>query len=80
MVDIKNTELTISLGPNLAHAIKAYAAKEGTTPEDFIVSALRELKKQRALQELKQIQDYGRLQAEALGIYSEDDLFRYLES
>lgn len=80
MVDIENTELTISLRADVAHAIKAYAAQEGKTTEDFIAATLLELKKERALRELREIQEYGRQQAEALGIHTEEELFRYLES
>lgn len=80
MTTSENVEMTICLGADLAHTIKAYAARESQTPEEFIVSALTELRKERALQELRRIQAYGSKQAEALGIYNEDDLFRYLES
>lgn len=72
--------ITISLPTDLADAAQRMADQDGETLNDFIANALRDARKERALQELRQIQDYGRRRAEALGIYSEDDLFRYLDS
>ena len=80
MINTDNVELTISLRHDLAHTIKCYAQDEGKTPEEFIVDALWALRAERAGKELKRIQEYGRERAEALGIYTEEDLFRYLES
>lgn len=80
MTTSENLELTICLQGDLARTIKAYAAKEGQTPEEFIVSALAEVRKERGLADLREIQEYGKARAEALGIHSEEDLFRYLES
>ena len=80
MTTSENMELTICLQADLAHTIKAYAAKEGQTPEEFIVSALWKLHKERGLADLREIQKYGKARAEALGIHNEEDLFRYLES
>ena len=79
MTTPENVELTICLRADLAHTINKYAAKEGQTPEAFIVSALGELRKERALEDLRRIQSYGSKQADALGIHNEEDLFRYLE-
>lgn len=80
MINTDDVELTISLRHDLAHTIKAYAAKEGKTPEEFIVDALWALRAERGGKELKRIQEYGRERAEALGLYTEEDVFRYLES
>ena len=80
MTTSENMELTIHLRADLAQSIKAYARQVGKTPEEFIVSALWELRKRRALEDLRRIQSYGSKRAEALGIHTEEDLFRYLES
>ena len=80
MMNTDNVGLTISLRHDLAHTIKCYADDEGKTPEAFIVSTLRELKKQRALQDLAEIHEGWHLRMMRLGLFSEDDLFRYLES
>ena len=80
MINTDNVELTISLRHDLAHTIKAYAAKEGKTPEQFIVSVLRELRKERGMKDLKRIQSYWSKRADELGIQTEEELFRYLES
>ena len=80
MINTDDVELTISLRHDLAHTIKRYAEDEDKTPEEFIVSALWQLRKERGMRELRKIQEYGRQRAEALGIYTEEDLFRYLES
>lgn len=80
MINTDDVELTISLRHDLAHTIKAYATKEGKTPEEFIVSALWELRKERGMRDLKRIQDYWSKRADELGIQTEEDLFRYLES
>ena len=80
MTTSENVELTICLQAGLAHSIKEYAAKEGHTPEEFVVSALWELRKERGLADLREIQEYGKARAEAIGIHNEEDLFRYLES
>lgn len=80
MLNTDDVELTISLRRDLAHSIKAYAAREGQTPEEFVVSALWELRKERGTKLLRKIQETGQRKAEELGIFSEADLFRYLES
>ena len=80
MINTDNVELTISLRHDLAHSIKAYAAKEGKMPEQFIVDALWALRAERGMKQLRKIQEYGQQRAEALGIFTEEDLFRYLES
>ena len=79
MINTDDVELTISLRHDLAHTIKAYAAKEGKTPEEFIVAALWELRKERGMRDLKRIQSYWSQRAEELGIQTEEDLLRYLE-
>ena len=80
MRDTDNVEVTISLRTDLMHSIKKYAESEGATPEEFIVDTLWALRKKRGMEELKRIQSYGRKRAEALGICTEEDLTRYLES
>ena len=80
MINTDNVELTISLRHDLAHTIKAYAEKEGITSEEFIVDALWALRVERGMKLLRKIQETGRCRAEALGIFTEEDLFRYLES
>ena len=80
MINPDDVELTISLRHDLAHTIKAYAAKEDQTPEEFIVSALWELRKERGMRDLKRIQSYWSQCAEELGIRTEEELLRYLKS
>ena len=80
MINTDNVELTISLRHDLAHTIKCYADDEGKTLEEFIVSELWQLRKERGMRDLKRIQSYWSQRAEELGIYTEEDLFRYLES
>ena len=80
MINTDNVELTISLRHDLAHTIKAYATKEGKTPEEFVVDALWELRKERGRQLLATIHEGWHLRMMRLGLFSEDDLFRYLES
>ena len=80
MINTDDVELTISLRHDLAHTIMCYAEDEGKTPEEFIVSALWQLRKERGMRDLKRIQSYWSQRAEELGIYTEEDLLRYLES
>ena len=80
MINTDDVELTISLRHDLAHTIKRYAEDEGKTPEEFIVSALWQLRKERGMKLLRKIQETGQRRAEALGIFTEEDLFQYLES
>ena len=80
MRDTDKVEVTISLRADLMHSIKEYAEGEEKTPEDFIVDTLWELRKKRGTDELRHIQSYGSKHAEALGMYTEEELFRYLES
>lgn len=79
MINTDDVELTISLRHDLAHTIKAYAEKEGKTPEQFIVDILWAMRAERGMKQLRKIQEYGQQRAEALGLYSEDDVFRYLQ-
>lgn len=80
MITTENTELLISLPASLAHTIKAYAAKDDKTPEEFIVDTLWELRKERSKKQLAEIQKGWHLRMMRLGLFSEEDLFRYLES
>ncbi len=84
MTTIKNVEqtvtITISLPTALAHTIERQAKRSGTTVADLAVTMLWEAWSERARKDLEQIQEYGKSRAEALGIYTEEDLFRYLES
>ena len=72
--------ITISLPTDLADAAQRMADQDGETLDKFIANALRDARKERAMKDLREMQDYGRQKAEALGIYSEEDLFRYLKS
>ena len=80
MINTEDVQLTISLRHDLAHTIKAYAAEEGKTLEEFVVNALWELRKERGMKQLEEIQAIGQRRAEALGIFTEEDLFQFLES
>ena len=80
MINTDDVQLTISLRHDLAHTIKAYAAKEGKTPEEFIVATLWELRKERGMKQLRNIQEIGQRRSEALGIFTEEDLLEYLET
>ncbi len=80
MTTADNIELTISLRADLAHTIKRYAEEEDKTPEQFIVETLWALRAERANQHLAMIHEGWQLRMLRLGLFSEEDLFRYLES
>ena len=72
--------ITISLPTDLADAAQRMADQAGETLGEFIANALREARKERAMKELREIQSYWSQRAEELGIHSEEDLIRHLES
>lgn len=80
MQDTDKVEVTISLRADLIHTIKKYAEGEEKTPEDFIVDTLWALRKKRSEDLLAKIHEGWHLRMMRLGLFSEEDLFRYLES
>jgi hypothetical protein len=77
---IDNTEVTLSLRADLLSSIKHCAEKEGKKPEEFMVEGLWKLRQERGEELLAQIHEGWHLRMMRLGLFSEDDLFRYLES
>ena len=49
-------------------------------PTDLADEAQRDARKERAMKELREIQAYWSQRAEKLGIHTEEDLIRHLES
>ena len=72
--------ITISLPTDLADEAQRLADQHGETLDAFIANALRDARKERAMKELREIQAYWSQQAEELGIHTEEDLIRHLES
>ena len=80
MINTDDVELTISLRHDLAHTLKCLAQDEGKTLEEFVVDTLWTLRAERGMKQLRKIQEIGQRRAEALGIFTEEDLLEYLES
>ena len=69
---------TISLPPDLAREAEELAHSEGKTLSAVIQDALREARRRRLGQELREIRGYWSRLAKEKGILSERDLDRYL--
>lgn len=69
---------TISLPRELARDAERTARAEGKTLSAVIQEALRTMKAQRRIGELRELQDYWSRKAREKGILTEDDLRRYL--
>ena len=81
MVSSKQAKtITISLPTDLANEAQRMADLDGETLDTFIANTLREARKKRAMKELREIQGYWSQRAAELGIHTEEDLIRHLES
>lgn len=69
---------TISLPRELARDAERTARAEGKTLSAVIQEALRTMKAQRRIGELRELQDYWSRKAREKGILTEEDLRRYL--
>jgi Arc/MetJ-type ribon-helix-helix transcriptional regulator len=69
---------TISLPPELAAEADEIARTEGKTLSGVVQDALREARARRLKAELKEIQDFWSAKARAKGIFTEEDLERFL--
>jgi metal-responsive CopG/Arc/MetJ family transcriptional regulator len=69
---------TISLPADVAREAEALAKAEGKTLSAVIQDALRTVRIERRLQELRGIQGYWSRKARERGILTEQDLARYL--
>ncbi|MEQ1881214.1 MAG: hypothetical protein ABL878_09615 [Burkholderiales bacterium] len=69
---------TISLPSNLARDVEAVARAEGKALSAVIQDALRLAGIERRRREMRDLQDYWSRQAREKGIFSEQDLERYL--
>ena len=69
---------TISLPRELARDAERTARAEGKTLSAVIQEALRSMKAQRRIGELRELQDYWSRKAREKGILTEEDLRRYL--
>ena len=80
MTTADNIELTISLQADLAHTIEKLAEAEGKTMDEFVAKVLREARAADFDNRLAKIHEGWQLRMLRLGLFSEEDLFRYLES
>ena len=80
MTTADNVELTISLRADLAHTIEKLAEAEGKTMDEFVAKVLREARAADFDNRLAMIHEGWQLRMLRLGLFSEEDLFRYLES
>lgn len=71
---------TISLPPDLAREAEAMAKSEGKTLSAIIQEALREARARRLQGEFGLLQGFWSERAKALGILTEEDLDRHLQS
>ncbi len=76
----KTVSVSLSLPANLAHTIEQLAENDGKTLDKFIVDALWQLRAERARNDLAKIHEGWHLRMMRLGLFSEADLWRYLES
>ncbi len=71
---------TISLPPDLARDAEAMAKAEGKTLSAIVQEALREARARRLQREFGALQNFWSERAKALGILTEEDLERHLQS
>ena len=72
--------IAISLPVDLADAVTRMAERDGKTLDDFIANALRDARKADFDAQLAKIHEGWHLRMMKLGLFSEEDIFRYLES
>ena len=72
--------VAISLPVDLADAVARMAERDGKTLDDFIANALRDTRKADFDAQLDKIHEGWHLRMMRLGLFSEEDIFRYLES
>ena len=71
---------TISLPPELAREAEEVARAEGKSLSGVIQDALRMAREMRHTRELREIQGYWSGKARDMGVLTEEDLERYLET
>ena len=72
--------ITISLPMDLADAVERMAEHEGETLDEFVAKALKDARKAEFDRSLAKIHEGWHLRMMRLGLFSEEDLLRYLES
>lgn len=72
--------IAISLPVDLADAVERMAERDGQTLDDFVAKALRDARKGDFDRQLANIHEGWHLRMMRLGLFSEEDIFRYLES
>ena len=72
--------VAISLPADLADAVAKMAERDGRTLDDFVIEALRDARKADFDAQLDKIHEGWHLRMMRLGLFSENDIFRYLES
>lgn len=84
MTTTKNLEetlsITITLPPALANTIERQAERCETTIGELAVKMLLEARAARARKDLTRIHEGWHLRMMRLGLFSEEDIYRYLES
>jgi Arc/MetJ-type ribon-helix-helix transcriptional regulator len=73
-------KLTISLPQDLARETRRQARSEGKTVSAVVQDALRAARARRLMDEFRRIQAVVSKRAREKGIYTEEDLERYLET
>ncbi len=72
--------ITVSLPTELADAAARMAEQDGETLDEFVAKVLREARKADFDKRLAKIHEGWHLRMMRLGLFSEEDIFRYLES
>ncbi|MDE2786487.1 MAG: hypothetical protein OXL37_07470 [Chloroflexota bacterium] len=72
--------IAISLPADLADAVARMAERDGKTLDDFVANSLRDACKADFDAQLAKIHEGWHLRMMRLGLFSEEDIFRYLES
>jgi hypothetical protein len=72
--------ITVSLPIDLADAAEKMAKRDGTTLDAFVANALRDARKAEFDNRLAKIHEGWHLRMMRLGLFSEEDIFRYLDS
>ena len=76
----KAKTIAISLPVDLADAAARMAERDGKTLDDFVAHTLRDAHKADFDARLAKIHEGWHLRMMRLGLFSEEDIFRYLES
>ena len=72
--------IAISLPADLADAVAMMAERDGLTLDDFVAKALQDARNADFDAQLARIHEGWHLRMMRLGLFSEEDIFRYLES